>query len=147
LTWQREDISQQPEELIWVLSTCAIRGLYMQNWILIVFGFIAGTLSGLFGIGGGTILIPVLVYIFSFSQHAAQGTTLAAMVPPIGLLAAMRYWQSGNVNILAAALICLGFFFGGWLGAHFAQSFPEPLLKKWFGFCMLLISLNMIFGR
>ena len=119
----------------------------MQNSILVVLGFIAGTLSGMFGIGGGTILIPALVYLFAFTQHAAQGTTLAAMVPPIGLLAAIRYWQSGNVNVLAAAFICLGFFFGGWVGANVIQSFPEPLLKKLFGICMLLIALNMIFGR
>ena len=119
----------------------------MQNAIFIVFGFVAGTLSGMFGIGGGIILIPALVYIFAFSQHEAQGTTLAAMVPPIGLLAAIRYWQSGNVNVIAAAFICLGFFFGGWLGAYVIQSFPEPLLKKLFGVCMLLIALNMIFGK
>ncbi len=101
----------------------------------------------MFGIGGGTILIPVMVYLFSFTQHQAQGTTLAAMVPPIGLLAAIRYWQAGSVNIPAAAFICCGFFFGGWVGANYIQHFSEPLLQKLFGVCLLLISLNMIFGK
>ena len=74
----------------------------------------------MFGIGGGAILIPALVFIFGLTQHQAQGTTLAILVPPIGLLAALRYYQSGNVKLSIAAFVCIGFFIGGLIGANIA---------------------------
>jgi hypothetical protein len=101
----------------------------------------------MFGIGGGSILIPVLVYLFSFTQHQAQGTTLAAMVPPIGILAAYRYWQAGNVRIGVAGWICLGFVVGGLLGANLVQQIPASFLKKGFGVFLLFVSLQMIIGK
>jgi uncharacterized membrane protein YfcA len=113
----------------------------------VILGLVAGVFGGFFGIGGGAILVPALVFILGFSQHQAQGTTLAAMVPPIGLLAAWRYLQAGNVKLSAALFICLGFFFGGLLGAHFAQYIPAPALKKIFGVFLLSVSLRMIFLR
>lgn len=100
-----------------------------------------------FGIGGGTILIPALIYFLALTQHQAQGTTLAAMIPPIGLLAALRYWQSGNVKLQIAIFICIGFFFGGWIGADFAHRISEPILKRLFGLFLLFISLRMIFTK
>lgn len=119
-----------------------------MNYLLyIILGLVAGVSSGMLGIGGGTILIPVLVYIFGLSQHQAQGTTLALMVPPIGLLAALRYYYSGNVKLGMAAFICIGFFVGGLIGAHFVQNISEPLLKKLFGIFLLVISMRMILGR
>jgi uncharacterized membrane protein YfcA len=81
----------------------------MNQFLYIILGLVAGIFGGMFGIGGGTILIPVLVYMFGLTQHQAQGTTLAIMVPPVGLLAALRYWQAGNVKFSMAALICAGF--------------------------------------
>lgn len=119
----------------------------MNQLLYIIIGLVAGTFAGVFGIGGGTILIPVLVYLFGLSQHQAQGTTLAIMVPPIGLLAALRYYYSGNVKLGMAGLICLGFFVGGLIGAHFVQDLPDPLLKKLFGVFLLFVSLRMILGR
>jgi hypothetical protein len=101
----------------------------------------------MFGLGGGAILIPALVYLFGLTQHQAQGTTLAALVPPIGLLAALRYYYSGNVKLNIAAFICIGFFVGGLLGAQLVQNFSDPLLKKMFGIFMLLVSLQMIFTK
>ena len=118
----------------------------MTYWIVPFFGLVSGVLSGMFGIGGGVILIPVLVYICGLSQHDAQGTTLAAMVPPIGLLAAIKYWQAGHVNIPMAALICVGFFFGGYIGASIIQDVPEATLRRLFGFCLLLIALKLMAG-
>ncbi len=119
-----------------------------MNYILyIALGLIAGIFGGAFGIGGGSILIPALVFLCGLTQHQAQGTTLAAMVPPIGLLAAWRYYQSGNVKLGVAGFICLGFFIGGWLGASLIQGIPEQLLKKMFGFFLLAISLKMILGK
>lgn len=119
----------------------------MINIVYIVLGVVAGIFGGMFGIGGGTILIPALVYLFGLTQHQAQGTTLAVLVPPIGLLAALRYWQSGNVKLSMAAFICLGFFLGGYLGAHWIQNVSDPLLKKMFGVYLLFIALNMIFAK
>jgi hypothetical protein len=110
-------------------------------------GLAAGVLSGLMGLGGGIIIVPALVLLFGFSQHTAQGTTLALMVPPIGLLAAWAYYKQGFVDLKVAAFICLGFFVGGLLGAKFAVGIPEPILKKIFGSVLFLVSLRMIFFK
>lgn len=111
----------------------------------IILGVITGILGGLLGIGGATIVIPVLVLMFGFTQHQAQGTILAAMVPPIALLAAFRYYQSGNVKLGVAVLIAIGFFVGGYFGARLAEFIPDVLLKRIFGIFLLLVSLRMIF--
>lgn len=117
-------------------------------WILYsIVGLVAGVFSGFFGIGGGIIIIPALVYFFGLTQHEAQGTTLAIMIPPIGLLAAIKYYTEGNVKLYLAAFICIGFLIGGLFGAQFAHKFPPPLLKKLFGLFLLGISFNMIFGK
>lgn len=90
-------------------------------------------------------MIPALVYIFGLTQHQAQGTSLAVMIPPITLLAALRYYQSGNVKLGMAAFIACGFALGGLAGAHFAQYVDEAVLKKVFGAALFLISIKMIF--
>lgn len=113
----------------------------------IILGLVAGICGGMFGIGGGTILIPGLVYLFGLTQHQAQGTTLAIMVPPIGILAAWRYYQSGNVKLGLAAFICAGFLVGGWIGASIVQHIPETILKKMFGVFFLFIAIKMILGK
>ena len=119
----------------------------MNAVLYIILGIVAGIFGGLFGIGGGTILIPVLVYLFGLTQHQAQGTTLAIMVPPIGLLAALRYYYSGNVKLGMAGFICLGFFLGGWLGAHFIQGVCDLTLKRLFGLFLAFIAVRMIVGK
>jgi len=116
-------------------------------WAYVVLGLVAGIISGLIGIGGGIIIVPALVFIFGMTQHQAQGTTLALMVPPIGLLAAWTYYKQGYVNLKVAGLICLGFFVGGLLGARIATSLPTKVLEKIFGVGLLLISIKMIFFR
>jgi uncharacterized membrane protein YfcA len=115
--------------------------------LYIVLGLFAGIASGILGIGGGIILIPALVYLFNLSQHQAQGTTLALMVPPIGLLAAIKYYTEGNVKIYMALYICIGFFLGGFIGAHFAHKISDLLLKRIFGIVLLGISIKMILGK
>lgn len=112
--------------------------------IYLLLGIAAGTISGLIGIGGGVLLTPALVYIFGSSQHSAQGTTLALLVPPIGLLAAWSYYQEGYVNVKVAALICLGFFLGGLLGAKFAVGLSDLILKRIFATGLIVIGLKMI---
>ena len=119
----------------------------MDIVLLLILGLAAGILSGLLGIGGGILIVPALIFVFGLSQHTAQGTTLALMVPPIGLLAAWTYYKQGYVDIRAAALICLGFFIGGFIGAKFAGVINAAMLKKLFGGLMLLVALKMIVGK
>jgi uncharacterized protein len=113
----------------------------------ILLGLLAGVSAGIFGIGGGLVLVPAMTFFFGMTQHQAQGTTLAILVPPIGILAAWRYYQSGHVNLPMAAFICLGFLFGGLLGANLAHSISDPALKKLFGFFLFLVSVQMIFSK
>jgi len=120
---------------------------FMHSYFFVLLGLVAGVLSGIFGLGGATILIPALVFMAGFTQHQAQGTTLAVMIPPIGLLAALRYYYAGHVKVGVAAFICLGFFFGGLLGASLVQNVPESILKRAFGVFLMLISLKMIIGK
>jgi len=115
--------------------------------LYILVGLLAGAYSGLIGLGGGTIVIPILIYFFGLTQMEAQGTSLALMLPPIGLLAAWTYWKRGAVNIPIAAFVCLGFLVGGLIGAKFAVNLPNEVLRKVFGFALLLISLQMIFFK
>ena len=111
---------------------------------LIVLGLVAGALSGLIGIGGGVIIVPALVFIFGLSQKIAQGTTIALMVPPVGILAAWSYYQKGFVDVRIAALVCIGFVIGGFIGAECATVIPPLMLEKIFGGVMLIIALKML---
>jgi uncharacterized membrane protein YfcA len=113
----------------------------------IALGLASGFLSGLIGIGGGVVIVPALVFLFKFSQHEAQGTTLGLLVPPIGILAAWTYYQQGYVNVKVAVLICLGFFLGGLIGAKIATNLSNVLLEKVFGIALLAIALKMIFSH
>jgi uncharacterized membrane protein YfcA len=115
--------------------------------LLLVIGFATGILSGLIGIGGGIIIIPILVFLFGFTQQQAQGTSLAMLVPPIGILAALTYYKAGYADLKTAGLLCLGFFFGGLLGARIATGLPNVILQRIFGVALFLISLKMIFGK
>jgi uncharacterized protein len=113
---------------------------------LMLLGVIAGLLSGIAGIGGGVIIVPALVFVFGMSQQQAQGTTLALLVPPIGLLGALAYYQRGYVDLRAAGLICAGFVAGSLGGASIAIHVPGAALEKVFGLVMLGIALKMIFS-
>ena len=115
--------------------------------LYILLGLIAGIFSGLIGIGGGIIIVPALVILFGLSQHQAQGTTLALMVPHIGILAAWKYYSQGYVDIRIAAFICLGFFFGGLLGAKIASGVSNEALSKVFGVVLILVGAKMILGK
>lgn len=119
----------------------------MNILLYLVLGLLAGTLSGIFGIGGGTILIPGLVFLAGLTQHEAQGTTLAIMLFPIGLLAVMRYYQSGHVRFGIAAFICVGFLIGGLLGANIAQGIPNLAMRKAFGVFLAAVAAYMIFTK
>lgn len=114
------------------------------NLAYVLLGLVAGALSGLIGIGGGIIIVPALVFFFGFTQLKAQGTTIALMIPPIGLLAAWTYYRQGYVDVTAALLVCLGFVLGGLLGATVATGLSNALLEKVFGVVLLFIALKML---
>lgn len=116
----------------------------MQYIMLGLLGAVAGIFSGLFGLGGAVIVVPVLVFLFGFEQHMAQGTSLAMLLPPIGALAVWRYWQSGHVRLPVAIVMAMAFFAGGALGAHFAIGIPQPLMKRLFGAAMTAIGIFMM---
>ena len=118
-----------------------------MNFGFVLIGLFAGICGGFFGIGGAVVMVPALVLLFDFTQHQAQGTTLAAMIPPIGLLAAWNYYNLGHVKILPAVFIALGFFFGGYLGSLLVGRIPPLVLKKLFGVFLFLISFKLIFLR
>jgi len=110
----------------------------------IALGLVAGLMSGLIGIGGGVLIVPALVYFFHLGQHKAQGTTLAMLVPPVGILAAWTYYRRGNVQFSIAGLLCVGFVLGSVVGARYAVNLPRPVLRKIFGVAMLAIAMDMI---
>lgn len=120
----------------------------MYNIILfIVIGLLAGILSGLFGIGGGVIIVPALIYLCSFSQLKAQGTSLAVLLPPVGILGFIEYYKKGNVDIRGGITICLMVLIGSLVGSKIAQAISPDLLKKGFALFMIAVSLKMLFGK
>ena len=115
--------------------------------ILIVIGVLAGILSGLVGVGGGILMIPLLIIFLGLTQHEAQGTALFAMLPPIGILAAMNYYKEGFVKWEYAAVIALTFVVGGYFGSKLSISLPEQTVRRVFGVIMLIGAIKLIFSK
>jgi len=115
--------------------------------ILIVIGIITGVMAGMLGIGGAIIMIPALVLLMGFSQQTAQGTSLAVMLPPIGILAAYNYYKAGQVNIKFAIVLAVFFLVGSYFGSKMALTLPQPLLKKIFGVLLLLVAAKMLLSK
>jgi len=107
----------------------------MPSWFLfVIIGTLGGLAAGLFGIGGGIVIVPALIYWVGFSQHVATGTSLAVLLPPIGFAAAFVYYRHGNVDVRAAVILAAFMFLGSWLGAKLANHYvEEPLLRLMFG--------------
>ena len=115
--------------------------------ILIVIGIITGVMAGMLGIGGAIIMIPALVYLLGISQQTAQGTSLAVMLPPIGIIAAYNYYQAGHVNIRFAIILAIFFLVGSYFGSKLALTIPQHILKKIFGILLLLVAAKMLFSK
>jgi uncharacterized protein len=114
--------------------------------LLLAIGIVAGVLSGIFGIGGGVVIVPALIYFAGFRQHQATGTSLAVLLPPIGIAAAYEYYRNGNVDIRAAAFIAAGVLAGGYLGAVIANRVAGPYLRLAFGLFVVTLGIYLIFG-
>ncbi len=113
----------------------------------ILLGLVAGALSGLVGIGGGIIIVPALALLFHFSQKTAQGTTLALLIPPLGIFAAMAYYKAGHVNIKAAIFIIVGFIIGSLVSSYYAVNLPDVVITRIFGVFLLVIAVKMLLTR
>jgi hypothetical protein len=115
--------------------------------ILIAIGIIAGIMAGMLGIGGAIIMVPALVFLLGFSQQMAQGTSLAVMLPPIGIIATWNYWKAGQVNLKFALILAAAFLVGSYFGSKLALNIPQPVLKKIFGILLLLVAAKMLFSK
>ncbi|HBC79598.1 MAG TPA: permease [Bacteroidales bacterium] len=115
--------------------------------ILIVIGIITGFMAGMLGIGGAIIMIPALVFLLGLTQQSAQGTSLAVMLPPVGLIAAYNYYKAGHVNIKFALILAAAFIAGSYFGSKLAINIPQPVLKKIFGILLLLVAARMLFSK
>lgn len=109
----------------------------------LLIGLGAGVLSGIFGIGGGVLIVPALIYMARFTPIQATGTSLGALLLPVGLLGAMEYYRNGNLNIRASLLIALGLFLGAWFGARFAQGLSPMVLRRTFAVFIALMAIRL----
>jgi uncharacterized membrane protein YfcA len=109
-------------------------------FVFIAIGFSAGILSGLFGIGGGVVIVPALILLARLTPITATGTSLAALLLPVGALGAWEYYKRGHLNVPAALFIALGLLFGAWLGARLAQQLSPVQLKRAFAVFLVLVA-------
>jgi hypothetical protein len=120
------------------MSTATIIGL-------ILIGIAAGSLSGMVGIGGGIVVVPSLVFFLAVSQKTAQGTSLAMLMPPIGIFAVINYYKAGYVDVKMASILAAAFIVGSIAGSKFSVGLSEHVIKKVFGGFLLLISMKYLF--
>lgn len=113
--------------------------------ILIVLGVFTGMLSGIVGVGGGIILVPALVYLLGFSQFSAQGTSLALIMFPVGILSVIQYHKNGYIDFKIVLMIAIGFILGSFWGSKIALQLPQEIIKKIFASLLLFISIKMLF--
>ena len=119
----------------------------MPAWLIfVIIGVLGGVASGLFGVGGGIVIVPALIYWAGFSQHAATGTSLAVLLPPVGLAATLEYYRHGNVDVHAAIILAASMFAGGGVGAYFANQMKGPHLRLLFGLFVSAIGIYLVHG-
>jgi uncharacterized protein len=116
---------------------------FQEFIILALIGLAAGVFGGMVGLGGGVIMIPAMIYFLGMNQMSAQGTSLAVMLPPVGILAVMNYYKSGQINLKYALIIAIAFTIGGYFGSKIALNIPVSIVKKIFAFALIIIALRM----
>lgn len=114
---------------------------------LIIIGLLAGILSGLVGVGGGIIMVPLLVFLVGFSQHQAQGTSLAVLVIPVTALAVFNYYKEGYINWKYAAIIAVFFVIGSYFGSKLAIGIDQKMLKKIFSIVLIIVAGKMLLEK
>ncbi len=118
-----------------------------MSWWLVLVGVLVGLVSGVVGIGGGILFVPALVWLLGMSQHKAQGTSLGALLAPVGILAFLEYYRKGNADLRVAALLAVGFLAGGYFGAMGAQQIPEVWLRRIFAVTLIAVGGRLLFTR
>jgi hypothetical protein len=118
-----------------------------MNWMILLVGLGVGAFSGVVGIGGGILFVPALIWLLGMSQHKAQGTSLGALLAPVGIFAFWEYYRRGNADIRVAALLALGFLVGGYFGAVGAQHIPELWLRRIFAITLIAVGGRMWFTQ
>ena len=119
----------------------------MQIAGLLLIGVLAGVFAGMFGIGGGLIIVPALAVLYGMKQHAAVGTSLGAVLLPVGALSAWVYWKNGNVNVKYSVLLAAGLLVGAFLGAKLVEPVSDVTLRRMFGAFLLIVSVRMLWGK
>ena len=122
-------------------------GEAIVNWMILLVGLLVGMLSGVIGIGGGILFVPALVWLTGMSQHKAQGTSLGALLAPVGLFAFLEYYRNGNADLRIALLLAAGFLAGGYFGAVGAQYIPEIWLRRIFALTLIAVGGRMWYSR
>lgn len=118
-----------------------------EFFILVLIGLAAGVFGGMVGLGGGVIMIPAMIYILGVTQTTAQGTSLAVMLPPVGIMAVMNYYKAGQINIKYALIIALAFTVGGYFGSKIALNIPVTTVRKIFAVTLAAIAVQMFFKK
>lgn len=118
-----------------------------MTWIILLVGLVVGLISGVVGIGGGVLFVPALIWLLGMSQHKAQGTSLAALLAPVGIFAFYEYYRNGNADLRVGLLLAAGFLVGGYFGAVGAQHIPELWLRRVFALTLVAIGARMFFTR
>lgn len=121
--------------------------IMQETIILLVIGLAAGLLSGLLGIGGGILIIPMLVGFLGYTQKDAQGTSLGLLLLPIGILAVLNYYKAGHVNIKAVGMMVITFVIGSYISSKIAINIDDNILKKIFAVFLMIYALKLLLGK
>lgn len=116
-------------------------------FLLLLVGLMAGGLSGFVGVGGGIVMVPALVWLLGYSQHQAQGTSLAVLVLPVVFLAVRNYYRAGVIDPKVVAIIAVAFVFGSYFGSKWSLALPMETVRRAFGGITLLVALKLLFGK
>lgn len=120
----------------------------MDFTLIVLIGLAAGISSGIFGIGGGVLIVPALAFLLNYPIHRAVGTSLAVLLPPIGAAAVFAYYRAGHVDLKAAAILAIMVFFGAWVGAHIANHCSPQAMRMLFGIFLLALGVyTLISGK
>ena len=114
---------------------------------LVGIGLMAGVFSGLFGVGGGVVVVPALILLLKVKHSEALGTSLAALVPPVGIFGALEYYRNGYVNIKYAALIALGLAIGAYVGARIVIGLPPGVVRRIYALFLFLLAIRLLLQK
>ena len=115
--------------------------------MLLAIGLVAGVFAGMFGIGGGIVIVPALLFLTKMKQVEAVGTSLAALIPPVGILGAIEYYRNGSINVKYAGLIAAGLALGAYFGARITIGLPLGAARKLYAVFMIVIGVQMLLDK